>query len=269
MKRLILAALVFTLSGCQRTDEAPPAADTAVEPTVSLADVYANAVNHDARSAADRERDTDRKPAAIVAFFGIEPSMHVLDMFSGGGYYTEILSYVVGPEGTVTAHSNEAYAAYSGDEALTRYGGDRLPNVRILMAENNELDLTEDTFDAIMLVLSFHDIYFVDEKNGWPKIDGAAFLGELHQGLRPGGVLGIIDHFAEPGSPRETGGTLHRIDPAIVVTEVEAAGFVLEETSDVLRNLEDDHSLNMADPAIRGRTDRFVMRFRKPAAEGP
>jgi len=118
------------------------------------------------------------------------------------------------------------------------------------------------------LILSFHDIFYVDEDNGWPKIDGPAFLAELYKGLKPGGVLGVVDHFAEPGSPRETGGTLHRIDPAIVVEDIEAAGFVLEETSDVLRNFDDDHSLNMADPAIRGQTDRFVMRFRKPAEDG-
>ena len=83
-------------------------------------------------------------------------------------------------------------------------------------------------------------------------------------GLKSGGILAVVDHYAAAGSPRETGGTLHRIDPGIVIAEIEAAGFILDSQSDVLRNLEDDHSLNMSDEQIRGKTDRFVMKFRKP-----
>ena len=82
--------------------------------------------------------------------------------------------------------------------------------------------------------------------------------------MHPGGILGVVDHYAAAGSARETGNTLHRIDPEIVIAEIEAAGFVLEESSDILRNMNDDHSLNMADPKVRGKTDRFVLRFRKP-----
>jgi len=185
-------------------------------------------------------------------------------MFSGSGYYSEILSYVVGPEGTVTAHSNEAYAQFVGDEAITRYANDRLENVDILMAENNELQLDAEQYDAVLLILSFHDIFYVDPKNGWPKINGAALLAELCDSMKPGATLGIVDHYAEAGAPRETGGTLHRVDPAIVIADMKAAGFLLDGKSEVLRNLDDDHSKNMADPAVRFKTDRFVMRFRKP-----
>ncbi len=96
------------------------------------------------------------------------------------------------------------------------------------------------------------------------KIDGPALLAELYQAMKPGAVLGIVDHYAEAGSPRETGGTLHRIDPEIVVTDLTKAGFILDGKSELLRNMEDDYAKNMADPTVRGKTDRFVFRFRKP-----
>jgi len=99
---------------------------------------------------------------------------------------------------------------------------------------------------------------------GWPKIDAAKFLAELKKSLKPGGMLGVIDHSAEAGSPRATGGTLHRIDPQIVISEIEAAGFVLESASDVLRNMNDDYSLGVFHSEVRAKTDRFVVKFRKP-----
>ena len=259
---LVLTAIL--LAGCgQKTEPTATTTDEAA-PAEDAVSIYASAVANTARSAGDRLRDADRKPAEVLEFFSIEPGMRVLDMFSGGGYYSELVSYVVGEEGSVSAHSNEAYAQYVGDETLTRYGGDRLPNVQILMAENNELTVDEAEYDAVLLILSFHDFFFVDPNNGWPRIDGAALLSELYKGMKPGAVFGIVDHYAEAGSPRETGGTLHRIDPAIVVADMEAAGFVADGKSEVLRNTQDDYSKNMSDPAVRGKTDRFVLRFRKP-----
>jgi predicted methyltransferase len=227
-------------------------------------DDYQAAVANLSRMDRDRARDGGRNPTEVMAFFGIEPGMAVLDMFAGGGYYTELLAHVVGPDGKVVSHSNQAYANFVGDEANERYAGNRLPNVEILMAENNALDLPEAHFDVVTLILAYHDIYYEAPENGWPKIDGPRLLAELYNGLKPGGVLGVVDHVAEAGSPRETGGTLHRIDPAIVIEEIRGAGFILEGESDVLRNTQDDHLLNMADPSVRGKTDRFVLRFRKP-----
>lgn len=267
MQNHILLTLVFTLAlaGCgDSTTDAPasavdkPAADTAAE------SVYTRAVANPARTEADRERDATRKPAEVLAFFGIKPGMTVLDMFSGGGYYTELLSYVVGPGGHVVAHTNSAYAGFVGDEAVNRYANERLPNVEQLLAENNELELPAGEFDAIMLILSYHDIYHVDTANGWPKIDGPKFIAELKKGLKPGGILAVVDHHAAAGAPRETGNTLHRIDPEIVISELEEDGFVLEAKSNILRNMEDDYSKSVFDPEIRGRTDRFVLKFRKP-----
>jgi predicted methyltransferase len=258
--------LLLSLAACGEAPAPEPAATAAAANGGEMTtdgSIYADAVANAARTEADRERDAGRKPAEVLEFFGIEPGMTVLDMFSGGGYYTELLSYVVGPTGKVVAHTNSAYAGFVGDETANRYANDRLPNVEHLLAENNELELPADEFDAILLVLSYHDIYFSDP-NSWPKIDGPGLLEELKKGLKPGGTLDIVDHYAAAGSPRETGGTLHRIDPQIVIDELEAAGFVLEARSDVLRNLQDDREKGVFDPEIRGKTDRFVMRFRLP-----
>ncbi len=226
--------------------------------------IYVSAVQQSGRSDADRARDAGRKPAEVMEFFGIAPGMDVLDMFSGGGYYTEMLSRVVGPAGSVIAHSNQAYAQFVGEEATNRYANNRLSNVDILMAENDALEMPDGAFDAIMMVLAYHDIYYVSPENSWPRIDGPALVSELFEALRPGGFVGVVDHYAATGSPETTGNTLHRIDPQIVIDEMEAVGFVLEARSEVLRNRQDDYSLHMGDPTIRGKTDRFVFRFRKP-----
>lgn len=256
--------LIALFGACGRAPAPASVPAAASEPAAATVDIYAAAVAHPGRTDADRARDANRKPDQVLAFFGIAPGMVVLDMFSGGGYYTEILSYVVGEGGKVYAHNNSAYVQYVGEEATDRYGGNRLANVELLMAENNELALPAAEFDAIMMVLAYHDIYYIDPDNGWPEIDGARMIAEFHRALKPGGILAIVDHAAVAGSPRETGNTLHRIDPDIVVAELEQAGFVLDGSSDILRNPLDDLGLNMADPSIRGRTDRFVMRFRKP-----
>ena len=269
MRNTLIIAAVVLLAGCGESAQQDELAETpaaAIEAVVDTTPNYKAAVSNSARSDGDRERDAGRKPAEVLEFFGIKPGMRVLDMFSGGGYYTEILSYVVGPDGMVIAHSNEPYAAFVGDEAITRYANNRLSNTEILMAENNELKLEAGQFDAIMLVLSFHDIFHDDPRNGWFKIDGPKFLAELYGALKPGAVIGIVDHYAEAGSPSETGDTLHRIDPAIVVADMQAAGFVLDGQSELLRNTDDDYSKSMFDQAVRGKTDRFVMRFIKPAS---
>ena len=114
------------------------------------------------------------------------------------------------------------------------------------------------------MILAYHDVYYSNPKEGWPKLDGPGLLAELYQALKPGGTLGIVDHHAEAGAPRETGGTLHRIDPSLVIADLTSSGFELEEKSDALRNMSDDHRRTVFDPELRGRTDRFMLRFRKP-----
>jgi len=217
-----------------------------------------------ARPAADRSRDGSRQSAAVLTFFGIGAGMTVLDLWSGGGYYTELLSYVVGDGGRVVAHNNSPYLNFAKDELAVRFAPGRLPNVERLLAENNQLALPAGRFDAVLMTNVYHDIYFVDDKAGWPRIDGPALLAQVFQSLKPGGVLGVTDHAALPGAPPETGGTLHRIDPARLRQEIVAAGFVLEAESDVLVNPTDDRTRSAFDPSVQGRTDQVVLRFRRP-----
>lgn len=256
---LSLSAL---LGACGSETNNDTALDLNVSEPPAATSIYEAAVANPARPEADRTRDAGRKPGEVLEFLGIEQGMTVLDMFTGGGYYAELLSVVVGPEGRVIAQSNEAYLQFVGDAFAARFGDGRLKNVDVLMAENNQLELQPDSLDAVMLVLSFHDLYLSDQDNGWEKIEIDSFLGEISKGLKSGGIVGIIDHYAESGAPAETGNTVHRIDPAIVVDVMTNAGFELDGQSELLRNPSDDLSKIVFAPEIRGNTDRFVMRFK-------
>jgi len=155
---IVAAALMF--AGCNApasSNTAEPMA-SAMEPAEAAAapteNIYQTAVSDERRSEADVARDAGRKPAEVMEFFAIGPGMHLLDMFSGGGYYTELLANVVGPDGSVTAQSNKAYLIFSGEESAARYGDNRLPNTTVMMAENNELSLEADTYDAVTIMRS-------------------------------------------------------------------------------------------------------------------
>jgi len=228
--------------------------------------VIAAALAQPARMESDRAKDPLRKPDEVLAFFEIKPGMRVLDLFSGGGYYTEILSGVVGPDGSVVAHNNAAYLAYVAEELEQRYGNNHLANVERLTAETYELNLPADSFDAAFATLTWHDFYTVDADNGWPAIDVPALTAKLCAALKPGAVLGVIDHVANQGAdPHESGEKLHRIDPNRIKADLEGTCFVFEGELNALRNSADDHKLPMSDPSVRGKTDQVIFRFRKKA----
>jgi predicted methyltransferase len=222
------------------------------------------AVADPARPEADRASDAARKPAEILTFFGFAPGNKILDLFSGGGYYTEILSHLVGDKGHVIAHNNQAYLGFKGDDIRKRQAGNRLANVTWILSEANDLKLEPNSLDGVMMSQTYHDFYVMGEKD-WPRINTARLLKEIYTGLKPGGVLAVIDHRALAGSGYDACNKLHRIDPEIVKREITAAGFILEGSSDILANPDDDHTKIVFDPAIRGKTDQFVLRFRKPA----
>jgi predicted methyltransferase len=259
---------VLAVVGCSQQAESP-----SVKPDQSSnsknPDPIQAALHNPARPESDSAIDQRRKPGEILSFLGISPGMTVLDLYSGSGYYTELLSYVVGDSGKVYAHNNTPFLNWLSEPIKARYVPGKMSNVERFTAENNQLDLPANTFDAVLIILSYHDIYHVDPDNGWEKIDGPAMLAQLFQSMKPGAVLGVVDHAAAPGAPAETGETLHRIDPDLALKEITAAGFVFEASSDVLANTEDNHSLHTFSDEMRGKTDRFVFRFRRPqAAEG-
>ncbi|MCO7226029.1 class I SAM-dependent methyltransferase [Pleionea sp. CnH1-48] len=227
-------------------------------------DFITQAVNNPARPESDLKRDSHRKPAQVLSFFKVRPGMTVVDIFSGGGYYTELLSYAVGPKGKVIAHNNQAYEDYVKKMVALRYKDKRLPNVARVIAEANELVLPNNSADMMFMVLAYHDIYYRPKDGNWPTIERDDFLQRMYQSLKPGGTLAVIDHKAAPGSPRSTGHTLHRIDPAIVIKELNKIGFKLVDESDILANPKDDHQRHMYAPGLRGQTDRFVLKFIKP-----
>lgn len=212
------------------------------------------------RPEADRSRDAGRKPAQVVEFLGIEPGMNVIDLMAGGGYYTEVLSLAVGPEGSVVAQNTDAALQFrdgANEKAISeRLSGNRLPNVTRLNENFDEITPEDGTFDAAITALNFHDVY---NRSG-PEA-AVAMLEAVYAILEPGGVLGVIDHAGDPDADNEA---LHRVSSAKVVESAEAAGFIVAAESDILRNEADDHSLAVFDEAIRGRTDRFLLKLQKP-----
>ncbi|MBW2280718.1 MAG: class I SAM-dependent methyltransferase [Deltaproteobacteria bacterium] len=218
----------------------------------------ASALASPARAETDRARDAGRRPAEVVAFLGIEPGMTVMDVIAAGGYYTEVLSLAVGPKGRVYAQNPPIVLQFrdgANDKAMTgRLAKARLPNVVRLDQPLAEIELGDNSLDAAITALNFHDVYNRDSEAV------AALLASLRRLLRPGGVLGLIDHVGAAGADNKK---LHRIPPADAIAAAKSAGFTVEET-DLLRNPEDDGSRSVFDPAIRGKTDRFLLRLRSP-----
>lgn len=238
---------------------APPASDearTAIAAAIASPD----------RPATDREQDARRKPAELLEFVGVAPGMRVIDVFSAGGYNTELLSRVVGPKGEVIAYNNAAYARFAAKGIAQRYANDRLPNVRQVTEEVDKFTLPAGSLDAAIFVMSYHDLYWRPADGSWPPTDPAQLLAVLAKALVPGGVIVVQDHVAAAGGETsEVVEKLHRIDPAVVKRDFEKAGFVFDGESPILAHPDDDHTKLVFDEAIRGRTDQFVYRFRKPA----
>lgn len=229
----------------------------------ALADI-ASALSDPSRSDKDKQMDALRKPGEVLRFMGIEPGMSVIDIFAGGGYYTEILSRAVGKDGFVTLYNNAPWDNFVGKAVDERLAGDRLPNVDRYTAPPESLADLPDQYDAGIFVLGMHDIYYEDQKDGWPAIDKEKFLKGIYKVIADGGVLLVIDHNAKPGTdPAVVSKSLHRIDPDVVIRDLTAAGFKLEARSDILRNPDDNLEVNVFDPSIRHHTDRSVLRFRK------
>lgn len=268
--KLLLAALlggVVALAACGRSEpEAPAATETMPEPAVEpmpgdveVVDLRALLAS-ESRPEEDRARDAGRKPADVIDFLGIEPGMKVMDVLAAGGYYTEVLSLAVGSDGEVVAQNTPGMLQFRDgayEKAISeRLAEDRLPNVSRLNANFGEFGAEAGTFDAAITALNFHDIY---NRNGPEAAVGA--LKAIYEMLEPGGVFGIIDHVGVAGADNVA---LHRIEKSIAIESAIAAGFVVEEESNLLSNAADDHTQGVFAEGIRGNTDRFALKLRKP-----
>jgi len=239
----------------------------AASPACCAADIYTAAVQHAGRSPEDLERDKLEHPADILRVSGIKPGMQVIDVLAGGGYYSELLSYVVGPKGHVLLLNNAAYDHWSTDSGgwQKRLADNRLPNVEHHTADLEHLDLPDHSADALILIKVYHDLYWVDPKPNaiWPKMNTSAVLDQLARVLKPGGILLIEDHSAKPGTGSADASRLHRIDEAYTVKDFEKRGFKPVGKNDVLRRPDDQRTLLSYEPPGLGKTDRFVLVFRK------
>ncbi len=212
------------------------------------------------RPVQDRADDELRKPANVLAFIDVKPGMKVFEMEAGAGYYTELLSPLVGPKGEVVMHNPESFDAFLGDIVPERVEG--LDNVRVSKSNFDDLDAGDGSMDIVTWMLGPHDLYYV--ANGVSLGDDKRAFAEVMRILKPGGLFVVLDHAATPGSPRSTGGTVHRIDPALVREMAMEAGFILAGESDVLRNPDDNYDVNIFEPEVRRKTDRFLYKFKKP-----
>ncbi len=229
----------------------------AFSPAVAQTDIAAILADT-SRPAADRDRDAGRMPAEVLAFFDIGPGDKVADLLCGGGYYTRILVPVVGEEGEVYAGNNPFFQRF-GEEALTALIAEPgFERVHRIDGPVDEVALpTDGSLDAVIIVLAYHDLWLTDEDRG--ELNRRVFTA-----LKPGGVYGIIDHHAADGAGTDVIQSLHRIEEPVITAEISAAGFSLAARADFLGNPNDDRSLRIFDPSIRGNTDRFVLRFEKP-----
>jgi predicted methyltransferase len=226
-------------------------------------DNIAKAVAAPERSAKDRERDARDQPAELLAFAGVKPGMQVGDFFGGGGYWSEILARAVAPGGGVTLINNVGYFGFSKEDLKERFKDGRLKDIKQRVVETPAMNLGKGQYDLILIFMSYHDLYWVDESEGWPKIDAGSVLTQLHDALKPGGHLLIVDHAAKEGTGSGAAQELHRIDESFTKKDIASHGFVFEKAFTGYRNSTDDHSKMVFDPAIRGKTDRFAHLYRK------
>ena len=253
MRTLLLASCVAValLSGC---------AGVSINESAGIERVLANP----ARSASDRERDARDKPAEVLALARFKRGDTVADILSGGGYYAEILSGIVGPGGNVLLVNNPGYENFGKKGLAERLAANRLPNLTHVVGPSDALGMGDRVLDGAVIVMSYHDLYWVDEKEGWPRVDAGLFLDQVARALKPGGVLLVVDHSARQGTGSADAQALHRIDEQFAIADFRKHGLEWEAAIPVLRNPDDDRSKNVFDPAIRGRTDRFVHLYRKP-----
>jgi len=258
----IRVTAAFILGACsQPGPEAPATVEEAPAETSAPAPMDLDtALAGDTRSDDDKARDAGRKPVEVLEYLGVQPGMDVIDLMAAGGWYSEVLSLAVGEDGSVTAQNPPWLLAFRDgmfDKALAERIGDRLGTVTKVDSTWAELARSGAQFDVAMSALNFHDAFYMQSPEA-----AAEMMSAVYAVLKPGGVFGIIDH---DGNADGDNSALHRIDMAIAVDLASAAGFSIEGNSELLANSEDDHTQGVFSEGLRGHTDRFVLKVRKPA----
>lgn len=251
MTRLLALPLAALLAACAPVSlEAPPA--------LSAAD-YAGVLASADRPEADEARDAARKPAEVLEFAQVAPGETVGDYIMGSGYFTRVLAAAVGPQGRVYAFQPAEFiafrAAYAGEQDATVAA---LANAEAVRGPVAAPPFPE-RLDTIVTIQNFHDLYL----EAFPDDTPARAAAALYAALEPGGTLVVIDHSAKPGGG-DAPDKLHRVERQRVIDTLAAAGFRLEAQSPLFARPDDPRTDNVFDPAIRGRTDQFALRFRKP-----
>jgi predicted methyltransferase len=247
MKRALIAAAVASLLFGGAAAAKTPA-------------YVAAAIANPNRPAADIARDTDRKPAAMLAFAGIRPGMRVVDFIPGKGYFTRLFAGAVGDKGWVYAFfPTQLDGVLKSNKVTVPSSLAGYPNVSYVHADAQTFPIPEKV-DVVWTSQNYHDEH--DKFMG--PVDLAKSNKAIYDALKPGGIFIVLDHAALPGSGLSATDTLHRIDPAVVKKEVTAAGFKFVGESTVLRNPADPHTALVFDKSIRGHTDQFIYKFQKP-----
>jgi predicted methyltransferase len=207
------------------------------------------------RAPEQKARDSNRKPAEVLALSGVKPGDRVVEFASFGQYFTTLVSDIVGPKGMVYMIDLPYTEQRAG--AASRAFVAPHTNARYQLVDYNDVELPQN-IDIVFNVLYYHDLPL-------NKIDTAKLNAKILKSLKPGGIFFVIDHNARPGSGMEDTQKLHRIDPAIIRQEITAAGFELVEESSLLAHPGDDHTQMVFAPGLRGLTDQTIFKFRKPA----
>lgn len=252
----VCAIAILMLSGWAMGEEQDPAAARSA---------IVAAVADTTRPATDTARDADRKPVETLAFAGVRPGYKVADYAAGAGYFTRLFADVVGPGGHVYAVVPSALFVYpnivKGIAEVETFAVKR-PNVTVTFASALEGVRLPDKLDLFWISQNYHDLK--DPFMG--PVDMLAFNKAVYAALKPGGTYLVLDHSALAGAPADVTDTLHRIAASTVRREVEAAGFRFDGQSALLANPADPRTASVFDKSIRGHTDQFILKFRKPKA---
>jgi predicted methyltransferase len=225
----------------------------------AIPDYILKAVDDPNRPADDRKDDANRKPGEVIAYAKVHPGEIVGEYLPGGGYYTRMLSDVVGPKGRVYALETTTWGQKNVDATKAVLSEPGHGNVQLDTAPLGQFHLPEKV-DLFWTTLNYHDLHVPK----YAKVDIAAFNKLVFDSLKPGGIYFIVDHAAAAGTGASKSPELHRIEERTVIDEVTAAGFKLVSHSDILRNPGDDHTKLVFDPSVKMKTDQFVLTFKRP-----